>query len=157
MADKATPKGRPAAASKDSVWSDEERAAMQASARERKKAAKLTPEEARAAGVADVLAAIEALPESDRVMAMRVHELVMAAAPGLAPRTFYGMPAYAKNDKVVCFFQGQVKFKARYSTFGFQPAAALDDGEMWPTSFALTGLSPATEQRISDLARRAAG
>jgi len=130
---------------------------MQATLRERRRAAKLTPEEALAAGEADVQAAIAALPEDDRAMAARVHALVMAAAPDLVPRTFYGMPAYARDGKVVCFFQGKAKFKVRYSTLGFQPDARLDDEDMWPVAFALTRLTPATEGRIAELVRKAAG
>ena len=139
------------------LLSAEERAAMQATLRERRRAAKLTPEEALAAGEADVQAAIAALPEDDRAMAARVHALVKAAAPDLVPRTFYGMPAYARDGKVVCFFQGKAKFKVRYSTLGFQPDARLDDEDMWPVAFALTRLTPATEGRIAELVRKAAG
>ncbi len=139
------------------VFSDEELAAMKETIRERKKAAKLSPEEARAAGEADVLAAIAALPEDDRAMAARVHELVLAAAPHLVPRTFYGMPAYARDGKVVCFFQAKLKFKVRYSTLGFQPDARLDEGEMWPVAFALTSLTAAGEKRIAELVKKAAG
>ncbi len=139
------------------VFSDEERAAMEETIRERKKAAKLTPEEARAAGEADVQAAIAKMAEEDRAMAARVHELVLAAAPLLVPRTFYGMPAYARDGKVICFFQAKQKFKVRYSTLGFQPDARLDDEEMWPVAFALTSLTAAGEKRIAELVRRAAG
>ena len=141
----------------DSVWSDEERAAMQASAKERKKSAKLSPEEQRAAGEADVQAAIAAMPDDDRAMAARIHEIVLATAPDLVPRTFYGMPAYARDGKVICFFQSKAKFKVRYSTLGFQPDARLDDQEMWPVAFALTSLTAAGEKRIADLVKKAAG
>ena len=130
---------------------------MQASAKERKKAAKLTPEQALAAGEEDVQAAIAALPEDDRAMAARIHEIVVAAAPHLVPRTFYGMPAYAKDGKVICFFQAKLKFKVRYSTLGFQPDARLDDGDMWPVAFALTNISAAGERRIAELVKKAAG
>ncbi len=143
------------AASED-VFSKEERAAMQATIRERKKAARLTPAEEWAAGEADVQAAIAEMPEEDRALAARIHEIVLATAPNLVPRTFYGMPAYAKDGKVMCFFQSRAKFKLRYSTFGFQPPASLDDGEMWPVAFAITGLSATTESRIVDLVRTAA-
>jgi uncharacterized protein YdhG (YjbR/CyaY superfamily) len=139
------------------VLSEEERAAMQETIRERRKAAKLTPEEARAEGEADVLAKIAEMAEDDRVIAARIHELVRAAAPGLVPRTFYGMPAYARDGKVICFFQAKSKFKVRYSTLGFQPDARLDEGEMWPVAFALTNLTPASEQRIVALVKKAAG
>jgi uncharacterized protein YdhG (YjbR/CyaY superfamily) len=132
---------------------------MQATVRERKKAARLDPQEVRAAGEADVQAAIAELPdEHDRAMAVRIHELVLATAPGLVPRTFYGMPAYAKDGKVICFFQAKSKFKVRYSTLGFQPDAWLDhEAEMWPVAFALTRLTAANEKRIVGLVRKAAG
>jgi len=137
------------------VWSDEERAAMKESARERKKSAKLSPDEERAQGEADVRAKIAEMPEPDRSMAERLHTLVTSTSPSLVPRTYYGMPAYAKDGKVICFFQAASKFKVRYATFGFQPDAKLDDGTMWPTSFALTELSSADERRIRELVQRA--
>jgi uncharacterized protein YdhG (YjbR/CyaY superfamily) len=136
--------------------SEEERAAMQETIRERRKTAKLGPEEARAAGEADVQAKIVEMPEEDRAIAERIHEIVLATAPALVPRTFYGMPAYARDGKVICFFQAKSKFKVRYSTLGFQPDARLDDEEMWPVAFAITGLTAATEKRIADLVRKAA-
>ena len=139
-----------------SVWSDEELAAARAAAKERTKAAKLSPEEARAAGEPDVQAAIAAMPPEDRALASRIHEIIHAVAPELVPRTFYGMPAYAKDGKVICFFQSKAKFKVRYATLGFQHPASLDDGEMWPVAFALTSLSPATEARIAALVKKAA-
>ena len=158
MADvKTSTKRTSSAKASGDVFSEEERSAMQATIRERKKAAKLTPEEARAAGEADVRAAIAGLPEEDRAMATRVHEIVLEAAPELMPRTFYGMPAYARDGKVVCFFQAKAKFKVRYSTLGFQHDARLDEGEMWPVAFALTGLTAAGERRISELVKKAAG
>ncbi len=152
-----TAKGRPAAKGATKLWSDEERAAMQESARERRKAAKLSPEEARAVGEADVRAKIAEMPDDDRVIATRIHELVSATAPNLVPRTFYGMPAYARDGKVICFFQSKAKFKVRYSTFGFQPDALLDDGDMWPVAFAITAMNSANEARITALVRKAAG
>jgi uncharacterized protein YdhG (YjbR/CyaY superfamily) len=139
-----------------SVLSDEELAAMAETVKERKKAARLSPEEQRAEGEKDVLAKIAELPDDDRALASRIHELVMAAAPKLSPRTFYGMPAYARDGKVICFFQAKSKFKVRYCTFGFQPDASLDDGQMWPVSFAVEGLTPAHEKRISELVQKAA-
>jgi uncharacterized protein YdhG (YjbR/CyaY superfamily) len=142
---------------KGNVLSDVERAAMQETIRERKRSAKLSPEEARAAGEADVQARIAEMADDDRAMAARIHELVRATAPDLVPRTFYGMPAYAKDGKVICFFQAKSKFKVRYSTLGFQPDARLDDDEMWPVAFALKSLTPAGEQRIAELVRKAAG
>ena len=158
MTDTKTPKKASGSAkTSDNVWSDEERAAMQDSARERKKSAKLSPEEERAAGEADVQAKIAEMPADDRAMASRIHEIVLATVPELVPRTYYGMPAYAKSGKTICFFQSKSKFKVRYSTFGFQPDAGLDDGEMWPIAFALTGLTAANERRIAELVKKAAG
>jgi uncharacterized protein YdhG (YjbR/CyaY superfamily) len=137
------------------VLSDEERAAMQETVRERKKAAKLSPEEQLAQGEADVQAKIAEMPEDDRAIAARIHELVLAAAPNLVPRTFYGMPAYSKDGKVICFFQAKSKFKVRYSTFGFQPDARVDDGEMWPVAFAVTKVTAGVEARIAELVKKA--
>ena len=148
------------AAKGTNVWTDEERAAMQASARERKTAAKRSPEEERAAGLADLRASIAKMPADDRAMAERVHEIVMEAVPSLVPKTYYGMPAYAregKDGKVIGFFKAKSKFRVRYSTFGFQPDASLDDGDMWPTEFAVMKLSPAVEARLAELVRKAAG
>ncbi|KTB49170.1 protein of unknown function (DUF1801) [Dehalogenimonas alkenigignens] len=109
-----------------------------------------------AEGEGAVLAKISEMPEPDRSTARRIHEIVKAAAPGLKPRTWYGMPAWAAKDgKVVCFFQGAAKFSARYSTFGFNDSAKLDDGNMWPASFALKELTPAEEARISALVKKA--
>ncbi|MBM4433556.1 MAG: hypothetical protein FJ028_00295 [Chloroflexi bacterium] len=125
----------------------EERAALRETVRERK-----GPNDESA-----VLAAIAKMPPAERAVAKRVHDLVKAAAPGLTPKTWYGMPAYANTEgKVVCFFQDANKFKARYATLGFSDTASLDDGAMWPTSFALTKLTAAEEKRITDLVRRAA-
>ncbi len=158
MADaKATTKRSSSAKASGDVFSEEERAAMQETIRERKRAAKLSPEEARAAGEADVQAKIAEMAEADRALAARVHEIILATAPALVPRTFYGMPAYAKDGRVVCFFQAKAKFKVRYSTLGFQHDARLDDGEMWPVAFALTGLTAAGEKRIAELVKKAAG
>ena len=158
MADtKASSKRTSSAKASGNVLSDEERAAMQETIRERKKAAKLTPEEARIQGEADVQAKIAEMAEDDRAIAARVHEIVRATAPGLVPRTFYGMPAYAKDGKVICFFQAKSKFKVRYSTLGFQPDARLDEGEMWPVAYALTSLTAAGERRIAELVKKAAG
>lgn len=109
-------------------------------------------------GEQDVLAAIAAMTGSDRVLAEGIHAIVKASAPELSPKTWYGMPAYADgNGKVVCFFQSAAKFKVRYATFGFNEAARLDDGAMWPTAFALTELSPAEEAKIAALVKRAVG
>jgi uncharacterized protein YdhG (YjbR/CyaY superfamily) len=139
------------------IWTEEERAAMQASARERKAASRRDPGDARAEGERDVLEKIAEMPEPDRVMAERLHALVTSIAPSLVPRTYYGMPAYSKDGKVICFFQAASKFKVRYATFGFQPDAGLDDGAMWPIAFALTKLTAADEARIAELVKIAAG
>jgi uncharacterized protein YdhG (YjbR/CyaY superfamily) len=139
------------------VWTDEERDAMRESARERKSQAKLSPEEARAAGEAEIQAKIAELPADEGAIAARVHEIITTTAPTLVPRTYYGMPAYAKDGKVICFFQSPSKFKVRYATLGFQPEANLDDGEMWPTSFAVTMLTPTVERRMAELVKKAVG
>src|ERR1022692_3964662 len=139
-----------------SVLSDEEKAAMQENVRERAKAANLSPEEQRAEGEADVQAKIAEMPEDDRAIAARIHEIVLATAPELVPRTFYGMPAYARDGKVICFVQSKSKFKVRYSTLGFQHDARLDDEEMWPVAFAVLKLTPANEKRIAQLVKKAA-
>jgi uncharacterized protein YdhG (YjbR/CyaY superfamily) len=153
---KSSPTQRRASSTSGDVLSEEERAAMQETIRERKKAAKLSPEEARAQGEADVQAKIAEMADDDRAIAARIHELVRATAADLVPRTFYGMPAYAKDGKVICFFQAKSKFKVRYSTFGFQPDARLDDEELWPVAFAITKLTPAGEKRIAELIKKAA-
>ncbi len=158
MADtKAATKRRSSAKTSGNVLSEEERAAMQETVRERKRAAKLSPEEARAAGEADVQAKIAEMPDDDRAIAARLHELVLASGPELVPRTWYGMPAYARDGKVICFFQAKSKFKVRYSTFGFQPDASIDEGDMWPVAFAIMSLTTAGEKRIAELVKKAAG
>jgi uncharacterized protein YdhG (YjbR/CyaY superfamily) len=131
------------------TFSAEERAAMAETIKERRR-----PRNA-AEGEQDVLEKIAEMPEPDRVKAERVHAIVKASAPDLSPRTWYGMPAYSKGDKVVCFFQSAHKFKSRYATLGFSDKANLDDGEMWPTSFALREITPAEEARIGELIRQA--
>ena len=141
----------------DKVWTEEEQAAIKESARERKKQAKLTPEQEREAGEQDIQAKIAEMPEPDKSMAQRIHALVLDAAPVLVPRTYYGMQAYSKDGKTICFFQPKSKFKVRYSTFGFQPDASLDDGDMWPTEFAIIKLTPRVETRLADLVKKAAG
>jgi uncharacterized protein YdhG (YjbR/CyaY superfamily) len=136
-------------------FTDEEREAMRERARELKAAARGAD---RAAGEKDVLAKIAAMPEPDRTMARRIHAIVTESAPALVPKTWYGMPAYANADgKAVCFFQSAHKFKARYATFGFNDTARLDEGDMWPTAFALAKLTPAAEAKIGGLVRMAAG
>jgi uncharacterized protein YdhG (YjbR/CyaY superfamily) len=132
-------------------WTAEERAAMRERAKELK--AERGGEDAESA----VLAKIAEMPEPDRSMAERIHAIVKANAPGISPRTWYGMPAYAKEGKVICFFTPASKFKERYATFGFNAAANLDEGKMWPTSFALTALTEDEEERIGALVKRAIG
>jgi uncharacterized protein YdhG (YjbR/CyaY superfamily) len=139
------------------VWTEEERAAMRESARERKTAARRGSVDERAEGEREIRQKFAEMPESDRVMAERIHALVMESAPILVPRTYYGMPAYAKDGKVLCFFQPASKFKARYATFGFNDGASLDDGSMWATSWALTKLTKADEGRIAALVKKAVG
>jgi uncharacterized protein YdhG (YjbR/CyaY superfamily) len=134
-------------------FTDEERAAMKARAQEQKAEARAGKD--RAAGESALLAAIAEMPEPDRAIAERLHAIVMASAPRLSPKTWYGMPAYAKDGKVVCFFQAASKFKVRYATLGFQPDANLDEGSMWPTAFALTELTAADEARIGALVTQA--
>ena len=144
----------------ESVWTDEEKAAARAAAAERKAASKRSPADERAAGLQDLKDSIAKMPADDRAMAERVHAVVTAAAPSLSPKTYYGMPAYAregKDGKVIAFFKPKSKFKVRYSTFGFQPDASLDDGDMWPTEFAVIKLTPSVEARLADLVKRAAG
>jgi uncharacterized protein YdhG (YjbR/CyaY superfamily) len=137
------------------AFTDEERAAMRERAQEVKAAARRGSRAGGADGESDVLAKIAEMPESDRVMAERLHALVKASAPALSPRTWYGMPAYAKDGKVVCFFQSAAKFKSRYATFGFNDNANLDDGAMWPTSFALKRLTAADEKKLRALVKKA--
>ncbi|XVV07322.1 iron chaperone [Actinosynnema sp. CA-248983] len=137
------------------TFTAEERAAMQEHARDMKKTARRGSRATAVDAEADVLAKIAAMPEADRLLAERVHALVKANAPGLTSKLYYGMPAYARDGKVVCFFQNAGKFKSRYATLGFTDAATLDDGSMWPASFALTKLTPADETRIADLLTRA--
>jgi uncharacterized protein YdhG (YjbR/CyaY superfamily) len=134
---------------------DEERAAMKARTQELKAEARRGPRADKAAGEAAVLARIAEMPEPDRAMAERLHAVVKASAPALAPKTWYGMPAYAKGGKVVCFFQAAEKFRSRYATFGFDVAANLDEGTMWPVAFALTELTAADEARIAALVKQA--
>jgi uncharacterized protein YdhG (YjbR/CyaY superfamily) len=131
----------------------EERAAMRERARELKAEARADRD--RAAGERDLLTKIAEMPKSDRDLAERLHALITASAPDLSPKTWYGMPAYAKDGKVVCYFQSAAKFGSRYATFGFSDKANLDDGAMWPTVFALTELTAADEAKIDALVRQA--
>jgi hypothetical protein len=136
-------------------FTEEERAAMRERARELNTAARRGSGAGKADGESDVLAKIAEMQGQDRAMAERLHAIVKAAAPDLSPRTWYGMPAYAKDDKVVCFFKSALKFKTRYATLGFSDKANLDDGAMWPTDFALKELTADVEARISALVRQA--
>jgi uncharacterized protein YdhG (YjbR/CyaY superfamily) len=142
-----------ATATKAKVFSDDEREAMKERAKEQKAEARRGKDEA--AGEADVLAKIAEMPASDRAMAERIHAVVKASAPALAAKTWYGMPAYAKDGKLICFFKSADKFKSRYATFGFEENAKLDDGSMWATSWALTKLTAADEKKIRALVKKA--
>ena len=138
---------------KSKGFTDEERAAMKERARELKAEARANMD--KAAGESDVLAKIAEMQGSERAMAKRLHAIIKASAPALSPKTWYGMPAYAKDGKVVCYFQSAHKFKSRYATFGFNDKANLDEGAMWPTSFALKELTAADEARIGALVKKA--
>jgi uncharacterized protein YdhG (YjbR/CyaY superfamily) len=140
---------------KSKGFTDEERVAMKERAQELKAEARRGPRTDKADGESAVLAKIAEMPEPDRAMAKRLHAIIKASAPDLSPRTWYGMPAYAKDGKVVCFFQSAHKFKSRYATFGFNDSANLDKGAMWPTSFALTELTAAEEAKIGALVKKA--
>ena len=140
---------------KSKGFSSEERAAMKDRAQELKAEAGRGPRAGKADGESDVLAKIAEMPEPDRAMAKRLHAIIKASAPALSPKTWYGMPAYAMDGKVVCFFQSAQKFNARYATFGFSDTAKLDEGAMWPTSFALKELTATEETRIAALVKRA--
>ena len=138
---------------KSNGFTDEERAAMKERAQELKAAARSNKNQAD--GESEVLGKIAEMPEPDRGLGERLHAIIKASAPALSPRLWYGMPAYAKDGKVVCFFQSAQKFKTRYATFGFQHEANLDEGAMWPTAFALTELTAAEEARIAALVKKA--
>jgi hypothetical protein len=138
---------------KSDVWTAEERAAMKEAAAEAKRAAKRGADAA--AGEADLRSKIAEMPEPDRTMAARIHEIVKAAVPDLTSTTWYGMPAYAKDGRTICFFKPASKFRERYSTFGFQPTAHLDDGAMWAKEFAVVELTPQVEERLAALVKRA--
>jgi uncharacterized protein YdhG (YjbR/CyaY superfamily) len=140
---------------KSTGFTAEERAAVRARAQELKAEARRGPRAGKADGERDLLAAIAAMPEADRTLATRLHALITASAPALSPKTWYGMPAYAREGKVVCFFQSAEKFKSRYATLGFNDAANLDEGPMWPTSFALKELTAADEAKIVALVKKA--
>jgi uncharacterized protein YdhG (YjbR/CyaY superfamily) len=152
----ATPKAakRTETADTSGKFTDDEKAAMKERARELKAESRRGAE--RADGERDLLAKIAEMPALDRVMAERIHAIVTATAPDLTPKTWYGMPAYARDGKIVCFFKSADKFKSRYATLGFEEDAHLDDGAMWPTSYALTKLTDADETRIAALVKKAA-
>ncbi|MFI6903095.1 iron chaperone [Nonomuraea sp. NPDC050394] len=139
-------------------FSAEERAAMKDHATEMKKSARRgTKADKAAEALRDVLEKIAEMPEDDRILGERVHAIVTAAAPGLAPKLWYGQPAYALDGKIICFFQGSAKFKTRYATLGFSEDAKLDDGPMWATSFGLLDMTPEVEARITALVKKAVG
>ncbi len=149
------PSAKSATAKASTGFTDEEKAAMREHAQEVKRAAGRGSRANPADEEAEVLAKIAEMPEPDRTMAKRLHAIIRASAPTLAPRLWYGMPAYARDGKVVCFFQPAQKFKTRYATFGFSDSANLDDGHLWPVAFALTELTPADEARIAALVKKA--
>jgi uncharacterized protein YdhG (YjbR/CyaY superfamily) len=157
MADTQTPTKRRTANDETSKrFTDQERAAIKERAKELKASARRGRGADKADGERDVLAKIAEMPEPDRAMATRIHEIVAASAPALSPKTWYGMPAYANKDgKIVCFFTAAAKFKERYATFGFNAEAHLDEGTMWPTSWALTRLTADDEKRIAALVKKA--
>ena len=140
---------------KSKGFTDEERAAMKEHAQELKAAARRGPQADKADEEGAVLAKIAEMPEPDRSMGQRIHAIIKASVPALSPRLWYGMPGYAKDGKVICFFQNAQKFKTRYATFGFQHAANLDEGAMWPVAFALKELTAAEEARIAALVKKA--
>ena len=140
---------------KSNVFTDVEKAAMRETAQERKRASRRDPAAAREEGERDVLAQIAEMAPADRVMAERIHAIVKATAPDLVPRMWYGLPAYAKEGKVICFFKAASKYKERYATFGFDQAADLQDGTMWPSAWFLTKLTPADEKLIAALVKKA--
>ena len=150
---KDTQKSAAATGTKFKGFTDEERIAMKERAQELK--AETRANKNKADGERDVLAKIDEMPELDRAMAKRLHAIIKASAPALSPKTWYGMPAYAKNDKIVCFFQSAHKFKTRYSSFGFNDTANLDEGAMWPVAFALKELTATEEAKISALVKKA--
>jgi hypothetical protein len=139
------------------AFTDDEQAAMKERAQEAKVAARRGSRATKADGESDVMAKIAEMPKHDRDIAKRLHAIIKAAAPDLSPKTWYGMPAYAKDGKVVCFFQSGHRFKTRYATLGFSDKANLDDGDMWPSAFALKQLTAAEEARISALVKKAIG
>jgi uncharacterized protein YdhG (YjbR/CyaY superfamily) len=160
MPTKQAAKSKYASRDEDKVFSEAERAAVAATARERKAASGRSPAEERAEGLRDLTESLAKMPADDRAMGERIHTIVSDAVPALVAKTYYGMPAYAtegKNGKTIAWYKPKSKFKVRYSTVGFQPDAKLDDGEMWPTEFAVIKLTPAVEKKIAELVKKAAG
>ena len=151
MPDKATSASR----RKSEALTEEEKVALQETVKERKRASRRDPANAREDGERDVLAQISEMAPADRVMAERIHAIVKEVAPQLVPRTWYGMPAYAKEGKVICFFKAASKYKERYASFGFDQAADLEEGTMWPSAWFLTKLTPADEKLIASLVKKA--
>jgi len=158
LKDTKKPAGSTAASDKTyEGFTDEERGAMKERAKELKASARRGRRAANADGESEVLAKLAEMPESDRVLGERLHAIIKASVPDLSPTTWYGMPAYAKDGKIVCHFQPAVKFKTRYATFAFSDKANLDEGTMWPTSYALTELTAADEARLGALVKKAVG
>ena len=151
----ASGKGKKSLTSKDNGFSEEEKAAMRERANEARRASRSGKKRSREEGEKEVMESISKMAEQDRYMAKRLHDLITKNAPQLYPRTWYGMPAYALDDRIICFFQNSQKFKTRYSTLGFSDNAHLDDGSMWPTSFAISGMDRRTEEKIVELLKRA--
>jgi uncharacterized protein YdhG (YjbR/CyaY superfamily) len=160
MSARATTGAKARGRSEDKLFSEAERAAVAATARERKAASGANPAEERAEGLKMLQESLAKMPADDRAMGERIHELVSKAVPALVPGTYYGMPSYrteGKNGRTIAFYKAKSKFRVRYSTFGFQPDAKLDDGEMWPTEFAVIKLTPAVEANLVELVKKAAG
>ena len=147
--------GKKSLPSKDNGFSEEEKEAMKERAKEARRTSGSGKKRSREEGEKEVLESISKMAEQDRNMAKRLHDLITKNAPQLYPRTWYGMPAYALDDKIICFFQNSQKFKSRYSTIGFTDSARLDDGSIWPTSFAVSALNKDTEEKIVELLKRA--
>jgi uncharacterized protein YdhG (YjbR/CyaY superfamily) len=150
-------KNTTAADAQSTKFTDEERAAMKERAKELKAESRRGSRTTQVDEEKAVLAKIAEMPEADRAMAERLHAVIKSSAPALSPKLWYGMPAYAKDGKIICFFQAAQKFKSRYATLGFSDEARLDDGALWPTAFALTELSPEVEERVAVLVRKAVG
>ena len=160
MPAKTTAKSKYKSRNDDKVFSEAERAAVAATARERKAASGVSPEAERAEGLKMLRESLAKMPADDRAMGERIHELVSKAVPGLVPGTYYGMPSYrteGKNGKTIGWYKPKSKFKVRYSTFGFQPDATVDDGEFFPIAFAILELTPAAEKRLAELVKKAVG